>query len=104
MLSVWEGALIAVVFVLGSFAATAGLGAIMDTFVDLAADTMVEYNISEEWNTLDTCMVFVTDLHLLLILMPIVGILIFVISVVARTKYDKYGGSEMYSEEEYEQW
>ena len=104
IMSVYEGALIMLIFCLGGFIATIGLGTTMDVLVDEAADQMVAFDVPESWNTLDEMMWCVTDLHLLLLFFPIIGILVFVISVVHKTRYDQYGDSVLMSEDEYEEY
>ena len=100
VISVFEGALIMLIFCLGGYVLTIGLGTIMDVLVDVVADMNLEFGITEAWNTLPLIMPLVTDLHLLLILTPILGILVFVISVVHKTRYDQYEDSYMVTEGE----
>jgi len=100
VISVWEGALVMLVFCLGGFIATIGLGTLMDVLVDESVDMMIAFNVPESWNTLPQIMWLVTDLHLLLIMIPILGILLFVVSVVHKTRYDQYRDSYMVTEDE----
>ena len=104
VVSVFEGALLMIIFCLGGVVATISLGTIMDILTDEAATQMVTFNVPEQWNTLDEMLWCVTDMHLLLIMFPILGILIFIVSVVHKTRYDQYGDSVLMSEDEYEDY
>lgn len=86
--SVFEGFIIMWTFIAGGIVLTMALGTVMDILVDEVVDMNV--GISEKWNTLSMIMCLVTDLHLILILFPVIGISIFIISILKRTKYDQY--------------
>ena len=95
-LAVLEGIVIGLSLITISIVLTMAIGPITDILVPEIVGLNTEMNVPEEVNTLPAAMRNITLIHIMLRSLGILGVVILVVSVVKKTRYD----TQLRSEEE----
>lgn len=85
-----EGFFIMVLFCAFGIIGTICFGPMADYIHDFGDAYITSIGVAPQYNLIDTASYFIDDLHLLLIFCPIIGVVIFILSILQKTRYDSY--------------
>ena len=100
MQTVAKGFLTMCILILMGILLTMSIGTIMDymLYVIFGFYDVMGWSMPEEYETLSAIMPLYTFMHILFRALPVIGVLVFVLSVFEKTRYDSYTAPEVTGE------